>query len=117
MNGELVSEGQLLARLDPSDYQRSLDAANADLLKDELNYERAKELIKTGTIAAITHDDYYSKFEVFLNGRVDYLVGRNIQDVTSWFFEAIAQQFMSDTCRVEQMQNLYQEFMLEEAWR
>ncbi len=61
--------------------------------------------------------DYYSKFEVFLNGRVDYLVGRNIQDVTSWFFEAIAQEFMSDTCRVEQMQNLYQEFMLEEAWR
>lgn len=60
--------------------------------------------------------DYYTRFEAYLNGRVDYLVGRDIQDVTSWFFEAIAQEFMSDTSRVEQLQNLYQQFMLEEAW-
>ena len=61
--------------------------------------------------------DYYTRFEAYLNSRVDYLVGRDIQDVTSWFFEAIAQEFMSDTSRVEQLQNLYQQFMLEEAWR
>ncbi|MHA2153352.1 MAG: hypothetical protein ACXAAQ_15365, partial [Candidatus Thorarchaeota archaeon] len=61
--------------------------------------------------------DYYTRFEEYLNGRVDYLVGRDIRDVTSWFFEAIAQEFMSETGRVEQIQNLYQQFMLEEAWR
>ncbi|MHA1963235.1 MAG: B12-binding domain-containing radical SAM protein [Candidatus Thorarchaeota archaeon] len=60
--------------------------------------------------------DYYSKFEAFVNGEVDYLLGRDIQDVTSWFFEAIAQEFMSDTGRTEQLQNLYHQFVKEEAW-
>jgi anaerobic magnesium-protoporphyrin IX monomethyl ester cyclase len=60
--------------------------------------------------------DYYSKFEAYANGKVDYLLGRDIQNVTSWFFEAIAQEFMSDTNRVEMIQELYQQFMKKEAW-
>ena len=60
--------------------------------------------------------DYYSKFEVFVKGEVDYLLGRDIQDVTSWFFEAIAQEFMSDARRVEQLQKLYHQFVKDEAW-
>ncbi|MHA2065926.1 MAG: hypothetical protein ACXABY_16265, partial [Candidatus Thorarchaeota archaeon] len=60
--------------------------------------------------------DYYCKFEAFVNGNVDYLLGRDIQNVTSWFFEAIAQEFLSDARRVELLQNKYDQFMKEEAW-
>lgn len=60
--------------------------------------------------------DYYCEFEAFVNGKVDYLLGRDIQDITSWFFEAIALEFLSDTSRVEQIQTLYQQFMRDEAW-
>jgi len=55
--------------------------------------------------------DYYVEFARFLNGKVDYLLGRDISDVTSWFFEAIAQEFLSDSTRVAQVQALFQIFM------
>ncbi|MFW9861583.1 MAG: B12-binding domain-containing radical SAM protein [Candidatus Thorarchaeota archaeon] len=60
--------------------------------------------------------DYYSRFEAFVNGKIDYLAGRAIQNVTSWFFEAIAKEFLSDSSSVEIIQDLYHQFMKEEAW-
>jgi coproporphyrinogen III oxidase-like Fe-S oxidoreductase len=59
--------------------------------------------------------DYYSKFSTYVNGNVDYLMGHKIQDVTSWFFEAIAQEFLSDEKRVEKIETLYEQFMIQEV--
>jgi len=64
VNGQVVQKDQLLARLDPRDYQHRVDGEAAELLKAELNYERAKELVRTGTIAVSTYDDRKSRYEV-----------------------------------------------------
>ncbi len=55
--------------------------------------------------------DYYIELARFLNDKIDCLLGKNISDVTSWFFESIAQEFLSDKKRVDLLQNLFQTFL------
>lgn len=59
--------------------------------------------------------DYYERFSDFAKGKIDYLMGRDIHDVTSWFFESMAQEFLSNTELVEKMEVLFQTFMHGEA--
>lgn len=54
VEGTQVKRGELLARLDDSNYQSRLKAARAEFKKAEANYERAAKLLK---------DDYISKAE------------------------------------------------------
>jgi anaerobic magnesium-protoporphyrin IX monomethyl ester cyclase len=59
--------------------------------------------------------DYYSKFASYVNGHVDYLMSHEIKDMSSWYFEAIAQDFLSDERRVKDLETLYDQFMLHEV--
>lgn len=62
--GQIVEEGQLLARLDERDYQSALDVQTAQLASAEAEYKRAQTLFDDGTISRRDFDLAKSSFEV-----------------------------------------------------
>ncbi len=54
--------------------------------------------------------DYYIQFQTFLKDQLDVLDGKSIQDLTSWFFEQTASEFLQDQHKVEQLTHLYHSF-------
>jgi RND family efflux transporter MFP subunit len=49
--GDRVNEGELIARLDPRDFQARLKAAEADALNSERNFARGKDLLKKSFVS------------------------------------------------------------------
>ena len=60
--GEDVEQGQLLARLDPTDFRITLEDRQATFDNAERNFERAKELIKDGNISKLDYDRMEANF-------------------------------------------------------
>ena len=60
--GDMVDKGQLLARLDPTDYQIVLNDRKASFKTAEANYERAKTLLEKGAISKVDHDKIRHEF-------------------------------------------------------
>ena len=60
--GDLVQEGQVLARLDPTDYQIVLEDREATYDNASRNFERAKELVADGNISRIDFDRMEADF-------------------------------------------------------
>ncbi len=54
--GDIVNEGQLIARLDPTDYQIVLADRQATFDNAEANFTRGKELIVDGNISRLDYD-------------------------------------------------------------
>jgi RND family efflux transporter MFP subunit len=54
--GDLVEAGQVLARLDPADYQIALEDVQASFDNAQRNFERGKELIVDGNISRTDYD-------------------------------------------------------------
>lgn len=64
LSGQLVKEGELLARIDPRDYQNKLDADIADLNRTKRDWLRAKSLLSSGTIAQAQYDRFLADYEI-----------------------------------------------------
>lgn len=62
--GQEVAAGELVARLDPADYQSQVDQAQADYNAAESTYRRYEELLETGAVAAQDVDVRLRDFEV-----------------------------------------------------
>ncbi len=62
--GQRVKKGQLLARLDPKDYQALVTGAKAEYEKALADYRRAKELVKNGYVSRSDYDKTVSDKEV-----------------------------------------------------
>ena len=60
--GDMVDKGQLLARLDPTDYQIVLNDRKASYKTAEANYERAKTLLAKDAISKVDHDKIRAEF-------------------------------------------------------
>jgi RND family efflux transporter MFP subunit len=60
--GDLVAEGQVLARLDPTDYQLVLEDRQATADKNLKNFNRAKELVADGNISRLDFDRMEAEF-------------------------------------------------------
>ncbi len=60
--GENVTEGQLLARLDPTDYQIAVEDRQAIFDNAERNFQRARELIEDGNISKLDYDRMEAEF-------------------------------------------------------
>ena len=60
--GDMVEKGQVLARLDPTDYQIKLNDRKASYETAKANYERAKELIKKDAISRVDHDKIRAEY-------------------------------------------------------
>ena len=54
--GDLVQEGQVLARLDPTDYEIVVEDRQANFDNAERNFTRGKELIVDGNISRLDYD-------------------------------------------------------------
>ncbi len=54
--GDLVQEGQVLARLDPTDYELVLEDRQARFDNSERNFKRGGELVKNGNISRLDFD-------------------------------------------------------------
>jgi RND family efflux transporter MFP subunit len=61
--GEQVPEGDVIARLDPRDYQAQLDSAQAQADNSRLNFERAQKLVDEGALAPIERDRRKTVFD------------------------------------------------------
>jgi len=59
-----VAENQLLAKLDPADYQSSLDAAQAQYVSAKETFERFSEVFERGAISEQDLDNRRRQFEV-----------------------------------------------------
>ncbi|MCG7551715.1 efflux RND transporter periplasmic adaptor subunit [Pseudoalteromonas sp. Of7M-16] len=60
--GEEIQLGDVIAKLDTTDYQLSLDDAQANYNKAQADFSRAKQLIKSGTISQSDYDQLQSHF-------------------------------------------------------
>lgn len=61
-DGDQVKEGQLLAELDPIDFEIRLKDRKASYDTAKANYDRAKELVKKGAISKVDHDQLRAKY-------------------------------------------------------
>lgn len=62
--GQLVTEGERVARLDPRDYQSALQAAQAQYNEAKANFERGGELVEQGHISRMDYDRLRANYEV-----------------------------------------------------
>jgi len=60
--GDNAKKGDLLARLDPTDYQIAVDDRQATFDNAQRNFNRAKELIKDGNISKLDYDRMEREF-------------------------------------------------------
>ncbi len=60
--GTRVEQGEVLARLDPSDYKLALDDREASYDKTSRNYQRAKDLVTDGNISQMDFDRIEAEF-------------------------------------------------------
>ena len=60
--GDLVEQGQVLARLDPTDYELVLEDRQATYDNASSNFERGRELITSGNISRMDYDRMEANF-------------------------------------------------------
>jgi RND family efflux transporter MFP subunit len=61
--GDIVNQGDVLARLDPSDFKLAVNDRQAQFQSDKSNYERGKKLVKDGYISKVDYDQLESQFK------------------------------------------------------
>jgi RND family efflux transporter MFP subunit len=61
--GDLVEQGQVLAKLDPTDYQTVVNDRQATFDNAERNFQRAKELVGDGFISRTEYDRLEASFK------------------------------------------------------
>jgi len=64
IEGQQVSKGDMLARLDPADFQTSLDQAQAKFRQAQTTYERFKEIVEQGAVSRQDLDLRKRNYEV-----------------------------------------------------
>jgi RND family efflux transporter MFP subunit len=60
--GDAVKKGQLLAELDPTDFNIRLKDRQSSYETAKANYERAKALVEKGAISKVDHDNIRAKY-------------------------------------------------------
>jgi len=61
--GQSVNKGDLIARIDPRDFQSNLKAAEARYTETKTNFERGQEMVKQGFISKVQFDQLRSNFK------------------------------------------------------
>jgi len=63
IEGKVVQKGEVLAQIDPRDFQLDLDRANVNLVKTKQNYKRTEALLVKNFVAEITYDRAKAEYE------------------------------------------------------
>jgi RND family efflux transporter MFP subunit len=82
IEGEEVTEGQLLARIDPRDYENALASATADFNQTKANLERIERSVKTG---AVSQTDLTNAKAAFEKAEAAMKIAQKALDDTSLF--------------------------------
>lgn len=61
--GQSVKKGDLIARIDPRDFESNLKAAEARYTETKTNFERGQEMVKQGFISKVQFDQLRSNFK------------------------------------------------------
>ena len=69
IESQQVRRGELLARLDPADFQSDLDRAEADLRSARSTFERFQELVERGAVSRQEFEDRQRNLEVAVAAR------------------------------------------------
>lgn len=64
MEGQDVNEGDMLARLDPADYQARLNQADANFRQAQVSFERFNEIVESGAVSRQQVDLRKRNYEV-----------------------------------------------------
>lgn len=64
VEGQAVAQGDLIARLDPADFQAQLDQADANYRQAQTTYERYEEIVERGAVSRQELDVRRRNFEV-----------------------------------------------------
>ena len=64
IEGQQVEQGEILARLDPADFQARLDQADANYRQAQTTFERYKEIVERGAVSRQELDLRQRNFEV-----------------------------------------------------
>jgi RND family efflux transporter MFP subunit len=62
--GDVVNEGDLLARIDSQDFQNRLSAHRADFEKERKQYERFKKLVKIDAVTGVEYEEKKADYEI-----------------------------------------------------
>ena len=71
--GDRVKENQLLAKIDPRDYESNLKIAEAKLTETKADYERFAKLVKSGAVARADFEKRVKNYEV---AKSDYQIAK-----------------------------------------
>ena len=64
VEGQQVSQGEMIARLDPADFQSQVDQAEANFRQAETTFERYKEIVERGAVSRQELDLRQRNYEV-----------------------------------------------------
>ena len=113
--GDLVEKGQVLAKLDPTEYELVLEDRQATFDKNKKNFERAKELVSDGNISRLDFDrmeaEYRSASAALSQAQKDMeytvltspFVGRIAERKVENFEEVIAKQTVMALQNIDQL--------------
>jgi RND family efflux transporter MFP subunit len=79
IEGQSVNQGDMLARLDPADFQAALDQAEAQYRQTEATFERYKEIVERGAVSRQELDLRRRNYEV---ARAELATARKALDDT-----------------------------------
>ncbi len=104
--GDEVKAGQLLAKIDPRDYEADLSAAKARLTKTRSNFKRAKDLIKKDYISQTEYDRIEA--EVGINKAEVDRATKALEDtvLTAPFDGRISEKFVENFQAVQRKQQI-----------
>lgn len=104
--GDQVVKGQLIAKLDPADFQITVNDKNALFVRAQKDYLRGKKLVKEGHISKMDFDRLES---AFLSARADLDLAKQQLSYTQLkapFDGTIAQRFIQNFEEVQAKQNI-----------
>ncbi len=104
--GDEVKAEQVLARLDPRDFESTVKAAQAQFLEAKSNYERGQELVKDGFISKVDFDRLRARFDTT---SADLAKAKKALDDTylkAPFSGRVARRFVENFQEVQAKQNI-----------
>ena len=105
--GDLVAQGQLIARLDPTDYRIALDDRQATYDNAERNFERGKELIVDGNISRTDYDKMEANYKTAAAGLSQASKNLEYTEMHAPFSGRIAQRLVENFEEVLGKQTLF----------
>ena len=104
--GDLVKQGDVIAKLDPTDFQITLNDKKALFTQAEKDYERGKKLVKEGHISKRDFDQLEASY---LSNKADFNLARQqliYTELKAPFDGTIARRFIQNFEEIEAKQDI-----------